>query len=121
MTKIIFNPKVCQDFVAQNQPAHITVSSINVLFNKGASAQLAVTKGSRFTIELDGHDLFYTDSTTDGFEIKADLKQGMVAPARGLLRLLIKHQNLQETTSINYTVGEFADGRRKLTPMPTRK
>ncbi|MBS4057784.1 MAG: hypothetical protein KGZ82_10750 [Bacteroidales bacterium] len=95
----------------------VTIHARGIVFNKSATALLALHEGSRYVFELDQNEIYYIDRAgdkTDCFQVNT-VRKTRVAETRntGILPYLFEKRD-----SVTLEILEFSEGRRLLREMP---
>jgi hypothetical protein len=111
--KIEINPTALQSFRELSLPSTISISRTSVTFNNTAKKILGLENGSKFVFEFEDGQLYYKDSSKDGFVI-AGIMEKMVTIQLGGIGNYIDTFFKKGITTKKFTIGEFKDGRRPL-------
>jgi len=112
--KIEITPKVVELFNEEGKPAIMTVGNKGITFNKIAERQLSLKPVSNFLLEFEDGILSYKESV-DGFTIHLTGKYQLPSSTVQSLAKYIDKFFKKNVNTFRFEIGEFKDGKRKLT------
>jgi hypothetical protein len=116
------NPESLKKYRIRKQKPILTITRDYIIFNNGACFSLALKKGDQFVFDFECPNLFYRDVGSKGFTISRAFKgdRGLCCPAKGF-DLIISELTGKNCKYFAFEIGEFKEGRRKLTLISTGK
>lgn len=114
--KIEITPKAVELFNEEGKPAIMTVGNKGITFNKVAERQLSLKPNSTFLLEFEDGIFSYKEST-EGFTVHLTGKYQLPSSTIQNCAKYIDKFFKKSFNTFRFEIGEFKEGRRKLTLM----
>lgn len=111
--KIEITPKVIEAFNEEGKPAIVTIGSKGIMFNKIAERLLALNPEATFLLDFEDGSMYYKEST-EGFKLNTSGKYNLLSAQVPNCGKYIDKFFKKGLAVYRFEVGEFKDGRRKL-------
>ena len=111
--KIEITPERITEFNQVGKPAIITIGAKNIVFNPPTIKMLGLEAGSCFLFEFEDGNLYYKESAT-GFNLSLSKKPGILMKNQTGIGKYIDGFFKKGLSTYHFSIGEFANGRRKL-------